>query len=243
MAAQGSGSLRARVRAELIDEIKATARRHLAVEGADLSLRAVARDLGLVSSAIYRYFPSRDELLTALIVDAYNALGEAAERAEAAVPRRDLAGRFLATCHAVRRWALANPHEYTLIYGSPVPGYAAPADTVDPAARPSVLLTAVLRDGVESGVLAVRPGERLPRELRADLRRLLADPRYAGVPEAVLARGLTVWVQLFGLIGFEVFGRLDQVVEHTAVFFEHQARVMLAQVGLPAPTRRTAAER
>ena len=73
-------SLRARVRAELTAEIKETARRHLAAEGAaNLSLRAVARDLGMVSSALYRYFASRDELLTALIVDAYNSMGEAAD--------------------------------------------------------------------------------------------------------------------------------------------------------------------
>ena len=67
----------------MIDEIKAIARQHLATDGANLSLRAVARDMGMVSSAIYRYFPSRDDLLTALILDAYNALGAAVEAAEA----------------------------------------------------------------------------------------------------------------------------------------------------------------
>src|SRR5438876_1637356 len=101
--AMTAGSIRARVRAELVDEIKAAARRHLAVDGANLSLRAVARDLGMVSSALYRYFASRDDLLTALIVDAYDALGEAAERADAGITKRaDLRGRWLAVCHAVR---------------------------------------------------------------------------------------------------------------------------------------------
>jgi AcrR family transcriptional regulator len=76
----------------------------------------------MASSAIYRYFASRDELLTALIIDAYDALASAAE---AAASRADLPGRWLAACHAVRAWALANPHEYALIYGSPVPGYHA----------------------------------------------------------------------------------------------------------------------
>src|SRR5438270_9721147 len=70
-----AGSIRARVRAEMVDEIKAVARRHLAADGANLPLRAVARDMGMVSSALYRYFASRDDLLTALILDAYNALG------------------------------------------------------------------------------------------------------------------------------------------------------------------------
>src|SRR5262245_34519433 len=108
-----AASIRERVRREMTEEIKQTARRQLAADGApNLSLRAVARDLGMVSSAIYRYFPSRDELLTALIIDAYNSMGEATESAEAAVDRTDLLGRFVAVCHAIRNWALDNPHEY-----------------------------------------------------------------------------------------------------------------------------------
>src|SRR5881397_2379376 len=99
-----AGSIRARVRAEMIDEIKTVARRHIANEGAALSLRAVARDLGMVSSALYRYFASRDELLTALIIDAYNAMGEAAEAADAVPDRLDLTGRWLAVAHALRDW-------------------------------------------------------------------------------------------------------------------------------------------
>src|SRR5437763_14787610 len=110
--AMTAGSIRARVRAELVDEIKAVARRHLATDGANLSLRAVARDMGMVSSALYRYFAGRDDLLTALIIDAYNALGDAAEAGDAAVADRgDLRGRWLGICHSVRRWALANPAE------------------------------------------------------------------------------------------------------------------------------------
>src|SRR5579859_6882260 len=113
---------RERARAELTREIKEEARRQLAEVGANgLSLRAVARELGMVSSALYRYYPSRDDLLTALIIDAYNALGDAAERAIAATAGPS-ARQWLAACHAVRGWAVSRPHEYALIYGSPVPG-------------------------------------------------------------------------------------------------------------------------
>src|SRR5215469_12823473 len=121
-----AASIRARVRAEMIGEIKAVARRHLETDGANLSLRAVARDMGMVSSALYRYFASRDELLTALILDAYNALGDTVEAADAGITdRTKLRARWFASTGAVRSWALANPAEYALIYGSPVPGYAA----------------------------------------------------------------------------------------------------------------------
>src|SRR5262245_52309752 len=143
-----SQTARQRARAELTREIKEAARRQLAETGApQLSLRAVARELGLVSSALYRYFPSRDDLLTALIIDAYDSLGEAAEAAAAEAnstggPRSG----WRAVCHAVRDWARANPHEYALIYGSPVPGYQAPRDTVAPAARVPLVLGQLVRD-------------------------------------------------------------------------------------------------
>src|ERR1700742_2576120 len=114
-----ASGVRARVRAELTKEIADVARRHLAESGAvGLSLRAVARELGMASSAVYRYFPSRDDLLTTLIIDAYDALGARAEAAEREARDRSIGARWLSVCEAVREWALQNAHEYSLIYGS-----------------------------------------------------------------------------------------------------------------------------
>jgi AcrR family transcriptional regulator len=211
-------------------EIKRIARAHLAADGPDLSLRAVARDLGVVSSAVYRYFPSRDALLTALIIDGYDSLGEAVEQAEAVVPRRDLAGRWLAVGRSVRAWALARPHEYALLYGSPVPGYAAPRDTVGPAGRPVAVFVAIVRDGVQRGT--VTAPDRLTRPVRADLDAIVRLPEFAGLPAAVLARGIAVWAQLFGAVSFEVFGRYGPGISHPEAFFEYQLRVMGGVVGL-----------
>ena len=104
-------------------------REHLATDGAAaLSLRAVARDLGVVSSAVYRYVASRDELLTLLVVDGYDELGDAVDAALEQVDRDDHAGRVVAIGRAVRAWALAEPATYALLFGSPVPGYEAPAE-------------------------------------------------------------------------------------------------------------------
>lgn len=213
--------VRARVRAELTEEILTVARRHLAEHGAAaLSLRAVARDVGMVSSAIYRYFASRDELLTALIVEAFDAVGEAAEQADAGRRRDDLAGRWLAVVRAVRSWALANPQQYALVYGSPVPGYEAPTDTVDPAARVGLVLLRILIDGVAAGVVEDDRIE-TTRALRRDLDglRSLAAP---GVPDGVLARGLYAWTELFGHISYELFGHLHGIVTDYDAFFELQ---------------------
>jgi AcrR family transcriptional regulator len=142
-----SRTARERVRAELTREITEIARRQLATEGAaGLSLRAVAREMGMVSSAIYRYFSSRDKLLTALIIEGYDAVGAAVEQAEGGCPRQDYPGRWLAVCQAIRGWALAHPHEYALIYGSPVPGYQAPEETVVPAGRVAAVLGKIVSD-------------------------------------------------------------------------------------------------
>ena len=151
----------------------------------------------MVSSAVYRYFPSRDHLLTALIVDAYDGLGAAVERAVAKLPADDLTGRWLAICDRVRRWALANPHEYALIYGSPVPGYRAPETTIGPATRVALVLVQLLIDAQAAGALA--PARRRPppsKRLRADLDRLAET--FAGVPDAVVVRALSAWSALFG---------------------------------------------
>jgi len=225
---------RERARAELTSEIKAVARRQLAEEGAGaLSLRAVARELGMVSSAVYRYFPSRDELLTALIIDAYDSVADAAETAEGAVPRADPLGRWMATCHAVRAWALANPHEYALIFGSPIPGYAAPQDTIDPAARIPSLLLAVLSDSVSSGRSVVELGLPLPRVVRHDLTAVRREAAPA-LDDVAMARAVTAWTLLVGTISFELFGHLHNVIHDYDAHFDVQMLVMAHTLGLDA---------
>ena len=211
---------RQRARLELTAEIKATARRHLADHGSSgLSLRAIARELGMASSAIYRYFPSRDELLTALIVDAYDAVGAAAEQADAEQPRASIERRWMAATGAIRHWALGDPHEYALIYGSPVPGYRAPQDTIDPATRVTLVLLRIARDGVDGGT--IRTGTRpapIPRSVRDDLARIRDVA--PDVPDEVLLRTLAVWAQLFGSISLELFGHTHGVIEDGDGFFE-----------------------
>jgi AcrR family transcriptional regulator len=227
---------RERTRAEITRQILDAARRHLATEGASgLSLRAIARELGASSSAVYRYVASRDDLLTRLIVAAYDALGAAAETAEAAVARDDLAGRWSAACGAVRAWALANPNEYALIYGTPVPGYSAPPATIAPAARVSNVLLRILADAAAGAPAPAIAGDDVP----PDTRTALAPARSAvppEVPDALLQRGLMAWAALFGTVSFELFGQLhgivgDQPEDHQA-FFAESVRRWAAQVGI-----------
>lgn len=216
----------------MIDEIKATARRHLATDGANLSLRAVARDMGMVSSALYRYFASRDDLLTALIIDAYNDLGSATESADADLTdRSDLRGRWLAICHGARRWALGNPAEYALVFGSPVPGYAAPPDTVIAATRTPLALIRVVADGAASGALTAPGSDDLPDDVRADLR-VIRDEVAPGLPLSLLARATLGWTLLFGAVSFELFGRLNNTIRARDTYFDHQMRQIADLIGL-----------
>jgi AcrR family transcriptional regulator len=226
--------VRARARAELTRAIIDTGRRQLALEGpAALSLRAVARELGMVSSAVYRYVASRDDLLTLLIIDAYDDLGAAAERVEARVPRADLNGRFLAVGRAVRAWALEHSHDFALIYGSPVPGYAAPQDTIGPATRVPALLIAVLQDAVTTGAYDADAASPVP----AAVHRALAPVR-SGVPDDVpddlVIRGLMAWTYLVGAVSFELFGQRQNVISDAASL---RGAFFAGLVGLPAAVR------
>ena len=230
---------RERTRAEITRQILDAARRHLATEGASgLSLRAIARELGASSSAVYRYVASRDELLTRLIVAAYDALSAAAETQEAAVARDDLAGRWSAVCGAVRDWALANPNEYALIYGTPVPGYTAPPATIAPAARVSNVLLGILADAAGRLTPAIA-GDGVPPDGRKALSpaRSTVGPE---VPDALLQRGLMAWAALFGTVSFELFGQLHGIVGDQPgdreAFFAESVRRWAAHVGI-APGR------
>jgi AcrR family transcriptional regulator len=228
-----SQTARQRARAELTREIKEAARRQLAETGApQLSLRAVARELGLVSSALYRYFPSRDDLLTALIIDSYDSLGEAAEAAAAANGTAGPRSGWRAVCHAVRDWARANPHEYALIYGSPVPGYQAPRDTVGPAARVPLVLGQLVRDSwaaqaaSSAGTAAAPP---LPAVLAAQAA-IVAGAIAPGVPEPLIVRVLIAWTQLFGMISFELFGQFVGSADPADDFFGYAIEQMIAYI-------------
>ena len=225
--AQGA---RARARMEITAAIKDEARRQLAEEGAArLSLRAVARTLGMVSSALYRYFPSRDDLLTALIIDAYDSLGASAEAAAERAADAPPLERWTAVAEAVRVWALEHPHEYALIYGSPVPGYTAPMTTVPAASRVGLLFIAIVRDAHQQGVLADAP--ELPDDLTAEAGRMAADLA-PDLPPATVVTLIAAWAELFGLVGFELFGQFNRVVEDRPPFFRRAAARIAHEVGL-----------
>lgn len=225
-------SARQRVHAAVREDIIGTAREQLAAAGAaSLSLRAVARELGMAPSAMYRYFRSRDELLTALIVESYDAMGAVAEAVanHGGTP----AERFGSVCRVLRGWALRHPHEYALLYGTPVPGYQAPELTIDPASRVARVLGGILRDAYQAGEIAESKIPPLSEAMTAQIQPL-AEAVMAGIPLPAVARGLAVWSFLFGQISFEVFGRFEGVVTNGEMLFDYAITTMLDMVGMAA---------
>ncbi|MFC4373251.1 TetR/AcrR family transcriptional regulator [Nocardia halotolerans] len=224
---------RARARAQTIADIKRIGREHLASQGAAaLSLRAVARELGVVSSAVYRYVRSRDELLTMLVVDGYNALGDAVDAALVDAPA-DPATRFRVAARAVRAWALAEPAWYGLLFGTPVPGYRAPAaDTVAPGVRVVAALLAIIDDAYRGDRLAP-PANRSAVSARtsADFAAIRAEFGLTA-PDWLIAAALAAWTGLFGAVTFDAFdmyGR-DTFTDRAEVF-ELQVEGLLRMLG------------
>ncbi|MGY0231497.1 TetR/AcrR family transcriptional regulator [Longispora urticae] len=210
-------SLRDRKRAATIDEIKAVAVRHLAADPSAMTLRGVAREVGLTVQSLYHYFPSREDLITALVTDAHTELAAAVEAARPA----DL----VTAATAYREWALDHRSRFLLIFGTPVPGYAAPAQgpTSAAARRLGAAFSTAIFGGWTPGDL-----ERVtPREADPDLDAALAragDLSGTGLPAGALGWGLALWAQLHGLVMLEILGHLPMLGDRAGAFYDRTAR-------------------
>lgn len=205
-------------------------RRHLVTDGAaGLSLRAIARDLGMVSSAVYRYVASRDDLLTLLLVDAYSELADAVDRAGAATGGswRD---QLRAMAHAARAWAIDQPARWALMYGSPVPGYHAPRErTVGPGTRVVGALFGAVGAGIAAGDVP-QSNTAAAQPLSSDFDRLREEFDFAGDDSAV-GKCFLLWAGLVGAISLEVFGQYgaDTLSEPGGVF-DTQIRLLIGML-------------
>jgi AcrR family transcriptional regulator len=250
---------RDRLRQTTVAEIKVLAWRQIAEAGApSLSLRAIARDMGMTSSALYRYFPSRDVLLTALIRDGFASLADTLEAVEASIDSEGEGGRgpggsattagsarsatsatsagsgerFIRIVRAYRAWALSHPSEYALIFGTPVPGLEVhDLDVKEELIRGVNVLFRCMIDGVQRG--AIRPPALQgpgAGKLRTKLR-AWGMAEAPGLPPAALAGCLFAWTQLHGAISLELFGHIPEEVLPADELFEQQMRQVLVALG------------
>ncbi len=229
---------RERARAEFRRDLLAAARVRLVQDGPQqLSLRAVARDLGVASSAVYRYVDSRDALLTLLVAESYDAAGAAVEQGAAAAVAagHDPARTWLEAARAFRRWAVADPHAFELIYGTPVPGYVAPRDTVAPATRLWNVVVDVLAAARRAGAPATVVPVPDPTDLVTDDVLVFAAQRTGGDPALEpgdAARSLTLFASLVGAVTAELFGHLRGIADDHGRAFDAIVATAAAGVGL-----------
>ncbi|WTP59439.1 TetR/AcrR family transcriptional regulator [Streptomyces phaeochromogenes] len=215
MAETGTTTPRERYRAQVRTEIKERAWEQIATAGATaLSLNAIAKQMGMSGPALYRYFAGRDELITELIRDAYSSLADALRTA--AESGADLA----ALAHALREWALADPHRYFLIYGTPVPGYHAPDDVT----------------GIAKGIMATlldacaalpSDGPATPFDTHLEGHRQWAAGHPA--PPAALHRGLALWTRLHGVLSLELAGHFNGMGFDPTLLYEAELDDLLSR--------------
>lgn len=220
--------------ANMAADIKAAAKAQMAEYGtAGLSLRGIARALDITAPAIYNYFPRLEDLITALIVDAYTELAEAQEAAVLALPVDAFGARMMATAHAYRDWALAHPIQFQLIYGNPIPGYVAPvAVTVPLARRGALLVLNIATAAYAAGVLTIPPDyQHIPAPIDAYMGQWMAEMQVDFPPELMVIN-FSAWTRLYGLVMLEIIGHLGPAIGDPAAFFQHELEQMLHNIGL-----------
>lgn len=227
-------SRRARVRLATQTEILDGARKQMAAEGAAaLSLRAIASEMGMTAPALYRYFASRDELVTALIVDAFTSLGDALQRAQDEHADESHANRLLAILLAYRAWALAHPQDYALIFGTPIPGYVAPTEkTLPPAARGLDLIAAQLASALGKGEARLVPAYAKP--LPGVQKQLIQWKKEYGLalPTAALHLALIAWTRVHGLTSLELYQLIPPSIQDPGELYRSEILVLLGQMGM-----------
>lgn len=219
---------------EMVIQIKTIARQQMAEHGtAALSLRGIARELGVTAPAIYNYFPRLEDLITALIVDTFTTLAEGMEAVEAATLADSYGDRILALCLAYRQWAVEHPVDFQLIYGNPIPGYQAPEEVTIPLARrPFLGLFRCFIEAHLAGELTIPPEYLdVPPAMNAGIAgwRLLSG---IDMPDALLGTLMSGWSRIYGMVLLELFHHLQPLVGDCAAFYRYEILAFMELLGL-----------
>lgn len=225
---------RARVRAATEVEIRQVARRLLVRDGLrEVTLRAIATEMGLTAPALYRYYPSHDDVLAAVTVDCFAELVTALRDAQAAEAPEDAGAVMLATCRAFRDWALAHPAEFGLVFANPMPSPL--HHPTGPVHEAGIELATVFAGAFvpmwQQVQFDVPAADALDPALRADL--AAYRPLLGGLPEGAMFVFVATWARLVGVVSAEVFGQLTWATTHTGPFFEDLLAELAVRMGLP----------
>jgi AcrR family transcriptional regulator len=228
-------SRRDRMRAATTEEIKQTARRILVGHGPEaVSLRAIAREMGMTAPALYRYFGSREDLIRNVIGDIFNELsddiGLAIREAKAS---GGITAKLIAACHQFRRWSFSHQGEFALIFGSPLPGVDdGRGDFADECGRRFAgVFFALFYELWQRSPFPVRAPEEIDPGLRAQLERFRSAVG-ADLPLGAMLTFLRCWTKLYGAVSMEVFGHISFALDDAAPMFELTLSELAEDVGL-----------
>ncbi len=235
-------SRREQNRLATIEEIKTLARRQIGEHGpGGLSLRAIARQMRIASSALYTYFAGYEDLMGALCVDAYQSVADALIAARDAEPAGDHAGRWQAICHGYRRWSLDNPGDFALIFGTPAPGYQAPENVTGPAAaRFAAVPLGVYAAAVQAGAAAPDRTQVPDTLTTGQLMRDLAGEGGGGLPPRLAGIALSAWASVLGYLTLEIFGSLTRLITDTDELYRAHVHTVMLGMGFDPDLTTTA---
>lgn len=223
---------RERVRDATLREIKEVARAHLQEHGpSGISLRGIARDIGMTAPALYRYFAGLEDLLTAMIDDYTNEISDAMEAARDMLPPDDLGGRLIAVTRTFRRWALDHRPEFAMVFGAPVPGYSVPDENHAAGGRFGGIFYDLFTELWRRHPFPVPPDDAIPPGLFRQLQDYLG-PDDHDIPLGVIRMYASCWVRLYGLVTMEVFGHVHFLVEDAEPLFEAELHDLGLAVGV-----------
>jgi AcrR family transcriptional regulator len=217
------------------ETIKAIARQQMIENGtAGISLRGIAREMNITAPAIYNYYPRLDDLITALLVDAFNGLADAIDKAIASTSnQRD---QMIRASNAYRNWANANKSDFQLIYGNPIPNYEAPREvTVPLATRPLVSFYQVMMQAYQQGKLSIPPDyASVPKNIEDFVAGFLYPqyPQTAEMPMSLYYLMTLLWTRIHGIVMLEIFGHLEPSVGDVDTFFSREIAIFLDNLGL-----------
>ncbi|GAA2094910.1 TetR/AcrR family transcriptional regulator [Actinomadura alba] len=225
-----SETRRDRLRAATMREITQTARRILVDEGPEaVTLRAIAREMGMTAPALYRYFDSHQELIRHVVGDLFIELAEELQRAIHTVGPDDLSGKFLAVSRYFRRWALDHRAEYALLFGTPLPGLDVDTDDIatDSGRRFGRTFLALFQELWQKAPFAVPADDEIDPSLREQLTRY-RESLGGGLPLGTMLIFVQSWIRLQGIVSLEAFGHLKFAMDDATEMFE----LNLAEIGL-----------
>ncbi|MFI5064417.1 MAG: TetR/AcrR family transcriptional regulator [Streptosporangiales bacterium] len=235
-------SRRDRVRAETSAEIKQAARRILIEQGPGaVTLRAIAREIGMTAPALYRYFGSHEDLLRHVVGDIFTELGADIARAIDEAAGDGMTGKMVAACREFRRWALGHQAEFGLLFGTPLPTLEATHDdaVTECAARFSGVFFSLFYELWHKRPFPVPADDEIDPVLRDQLARY-RDALGVDLPLGAGLTFLRCWVRLYGTVTLEVFGHLHFALDDPAPMFEITLRELAGMVGLQYPPPRGA---